>query len=79
MAAGERGIFGRAIAIDQPTIRKIFESTSYMARRKHIATGQKLANGLEILQSLLDHEIEQARRKPECRDVLLSNDPSKIF
>jgi len=49
MTTGERRILGRAISINEAAVRKLFKSLSDVARRKDIASGQELANGMEIL------------------------------
>ncbi len=76
MAAGEGGILGGSIAIDQRTARASVENGLDMGQREDIAASQNLRDGGQSLQLMLDHLMEQTSGKPENTDLVPLDDSS---
>src|SRR5438445_13897948 len=68
MAAGKRGVFRRAIAIDQPAIGESFDRFFDMRHREDISPSQELPKLLQAVQVFLDHLLKQPGGEPECGD-----------
>jgi hypothetical protein len=77
MAAGERRILRRAVAVDEPTIVQCFEGLPNVLGEENVAPGENLPHSLQALDRPLDHLMEEARGEQfdirEFHQLILEN------
>src|SRR5207253_5373355 len=78
VTTSEGRAFGRAVAINEAGILQFAQSFLDVGNREHIATGEKLTQGSQVLQSLIDHGVKQSCGQPERRNAKFVNSVSNI-
>src|SRR5208283_2804378 len=79
VAAGKCSVLSRPITIYQPTMGKTFQRLLHVRNRERIAARQQLPQRFEIVETLLDHQMEESRRQPGRGDAVLANLRSDLF
>src|ERR1700752_708482 len=79
MATGKGGVLGWTIAIDQLAAGNVLEKSPDVCDREHVATRQQLFELFQVVELLVHHQVEQARRQPECGDAITPQSRSQLL
>ncbi len=79
MAAGESGVLGRTVAVDQPGAVQPLQGAGDVRDGKHVAAGEQLPHAAEAVELVIDHLVEQARREPERGDLVFPDEPAQFL
>ena len=79
VAAGEGGVLGRTVPIDEPIVSEHLEHSAHMGNRQRLSSCQQLAHASQTLDLLIDHLMKQRGREPKRRHPAFLNDPPQLF
>ena len=71
-ATREGSVLGGAIAVDDLAAGERGERSPYVPWRQHVASCQQPADSRQVVELILDHLVEQPRRKPQGRHPVFS-------
>ena len=71
VAAGEGGVLGRAVAVDQAAAGQLRESPVDRVGGQHVAAGEELPHAAQDADPALDHLVEEAGGQPQGGDAVM--------
>jgi hypothetical protein len=79
VAASESGVFGGAISVDKRGAWRGVQEKANAMGRANVAASKELAQGCQIVHSLLDHEMKKSGGEPKGRHLMPANGGAEVI
>src|SRR6202034_3377848 len=79
MAAGEGGVFGGAVAVDELDVWQVLADLARVGDGEHIATGQQLSQGADDVDVFGHDQVEECCRQPNRRNPVGADEAANLF